>query len=73
MYAPNKSFKDNLSELRVNSQATRDSTKSRLRHLSKARDLFQETNMITIKPVFFSQQGEGNYSIHGLRLYDDLT
>ena len=53
------------------SQAARDSTKARLKHLSRAWDLSQETNKVTIKPLyFFSQHGGGamQYIIYGFML-----
>lgn len=42
----------------------------RLRHLSKARGLSQETNMGTIKP---HNKEEERYAIHNLWLYADVT
>lgn len=57
IYAPSMSFKD-LFKLVVNSQPARDSTKPRLRHHSRALDLSQETNMVTIKPLCVSHNKE---------------
>lgn len=71
-YGLNKSFKVYLSKLGVNSQEARDSIKSKLRPLTKAQNMSQETNMVTIKYLLFFSQ-ESSHAIQDLWLYTDPT